>query len=79
MELYVSRLLTLISRLIIILELQLKFTMIRLRVLPLYEKGDFIEQVTEQLYDAKADQFLADRFVIGLAQNVAMRSLWRPM
>jgi methionyl-tRNA synthetase len=31
----------------------------------LYEKGDFIEQVTEQLYDAKADQFLADRFVIG--------------
>jgi methionyl-tRNA synthetase len=31
--------------------------------LPLYEKGDFIEQVTEQLYDAKADQFLADRFV----------------
>lgn len=31
----------------------------------LYEKGDFIEQVTEQLYDAKADQFLADRFVVG--------------
>ncbi|WPR72141.1 methionine--tRNA ligase [Flavobacterium sp. NG2] len=31
----------------------------------LYEKGDFIEEVTEQLYDAKADQFLADRFVIG--------------
>ena len=31
----------------------------------LYEKGDFIEQVTEQLYDAKANQFLADRFVIG--------------
>jgi methionyl-tRNA synthetase len=31
----------------------------------LNEKGDFIEQVTEQLYDAKADQFLADRFVIG--------------
>jgi methionyl-tRNA synthetase len=26
-------------------------------------KKDFIEQVTEQLYDAKADQFLADRFV----------------
>jgi methionyl-tRNA synthetase len=41
----------------------------------LYEKGDFIEQVTEQLYDAKADQFLADRFVIGLAQNVAMKKL----
>jgi methionyl-tRNA synthetase len=31
----------------------------------LYEKGDFIEEVTEQLYDAKADQFLADRFVVG--------------
>jgi methionyl-tRNA synthetase len=31
----------------------------------LYEAGDFIEEVTEQLYDAKADQFLADRFVIG--------------
>jgi methionyl-tRNA synthetase len=31
----------------------------------LYEKGDFIEEVTEQLYDAQADQFLADRFVVG--------------
>jgi methionyl-tRNA synthetase len=31
----------------------------------LYEKGDFIEEVTEQLYDAKADQFLADRYVTG--------------
>ena len=31
----------------------------------LYEKGDFIEQITEQLYDAKAEQFLADRFVVG--------------
>jgi len=31
----------------------------------LYNAGDFIEEVTEQLYDAKADQFLADRFVIG--------------
>ncbi len=31
----------------------------------LYDNGDFIEQVTEQLYDAKADQFLADRFVTG--------------
>jgi methionyl-tRNA synthetase len=31
----------------------------------LYDQGDFIEEVTEQLYDAKADQFLADRFVIG--------------
>ena len=31
----------------------------------LYENGDFIEETTEQLYDAKADQFLADRFVVG--------------
>lgn len=31
----------------------------------LYEAGDFIEEVTEQLYDEQAGQFLADRFVIG--------------
>jgi len=31
----------------------------------LYDKGVFIEEVTEQLYDEKADQFLADRFVMG--------------
>ena len=31
----------------------------------LYDNSDFIEEVTEQLYDAKADQFLADRFVVG--------------
>jgi len=31
----------------------------------LYNNGDFIEETTEQLYDAKADQFLADRFVTG--------------
>lgn len=31
----------------------------------LYEKGDFIEEITAQLYDEKAQQFLADRFVIG--------------
>ncbi|EDP98565.1 methionine--tRNA ligase (methionyl-tRNA synthetase) [Kordia algicida OT-1] len=31
----------------------------------LYEDGEFIEEVTEQLYDAEADQFLADRFVVG--------------
>ncbi|MEB8327972.1 methionine--tRNA ligase [Flavobacteriaceae bacterium KMM 6897] len=32
----------------------------------LYKKGDFIEEVTEQLYDAEAKQFLADRFVTGI-------------
>lgn len=37
----------------------------------LYEKGDFIEEVTEQLYDAKADQFLADRFVTGTCPKCA--------
>jgi methionyl-tRNA synthetase len=31
----------------------------------LHKKGDFIEQVTAQLYDAEANQFLADRFVVG--------------
>ena len=31
----------------------------------LYKKGEFIEEVTEQLYDAEANQFLADRFVVG--------------
>ncbi len=31
----------------------------------LYDEGKFIEEVTEQLYDAEADQFLADRFVVG--------------
>ena len=31
----------------------------------LYDKGDFIEQETQQLFDVKANQFLADRFVIG--------------
>jgi len=31
----------------------------------MYDKGKFIEETTEQLYDAKADQFLADRFVTG--------------
>ncbi|MEP5340185.1 MAG: methionine--tRNA ligase [Algibacter sp.] len=28
-------------------------------------KGEFIEEITEQLYDAEANQFLADRFVVG--------------
>ena len=37
----------------------------------LYDKGDFIEEVTEQLYDAKADQFLADRFVTGTCPKCA--------
>lgn len=31
----------------------------------LYDQGDFIEETTEQLYDEEAEQFLADRFVVG--------------
>jgi methionyl-tRNA synthetase len=31
----------------------------------LYEQDDFIEETTAQLYDEEAQQFLADRFVVG--------------
>ena len=31
----------------------------------LYEKGEFVEKSSMQLYDEKADQFLADRYVTG--------------
>ncbi|WP_405610698.1 methionine--tRNA ligase [Polaribacter sp. Asnod1-A03] len=31
----------------------------------MYNDGEFIEEVSEQLYDAEANQFLADRFVVG--------------
>lgn len=31
----------------------------------LYDKGEFIEEVTEQFYDTEANQFLADRFIVG--------------
>lgn len=31
----------------------------------LYDEDKFIEEATEQLYDAEANQFLADRFVVG--------------
>jgi methionyl-tRNA synthetase len=31
----------------------------------LYRQGDFIEETTAQLYDEEAQQFLADRFVVG--------------
>ncbi|MEJ4088596.1 methionine--tRNA ligase [Galbibacter orientalis] len=31
----------------------------------MYEDGKFIEEITEQLYDEEAQQFLADRFVVG--------------
>ena len=31
----------------------------------LYDKGEFVEEESEQYYDAKNDQFLADRYIIG--------------
>lgn len=31
----------------------------------LYNKGEFIEQTTEQYYDVEANQFLADRYITG--------------
>ncbi|WP_339707656.1 methionine--tRNA ligase [Algoriphagus aquimarinus] len=31
----------------------------------LYEKGEFLEETTEQYYDEEADQFLADRYIEG--------------
>ena len=31
----------------------------------LYDKGEFIEQTTEQYYDEEAQQFLADRYITG--------------
>ncbi len=31
----------------------------------LYNKGEFVEKVTEQYYDPKAEQFLADRYIVG--------------
>jgi len=33
--------------------------------LKLYEKGEFIEKITEQYYDEEAKQFLADRYIVG--------------
>jgi methionyl-tRNA synthetase len=31
----------------------------------LYEKGEFVEKTSEQYYDTKANQFLADRYITG--------------
>ena len=35
----------------------------------LHEQGDFIEETTAQLYDEEAQQFLADRYVVGTCPN----------
>ncbi|WP_262248708.1 methionine--tRNA ligase [Parapedobacter soli] len=37
--------------------------------LNLYEKGEFVEQVTEQYYDEEYHQFLADRYITGICPN----------
>jgi len=37
----------------------------------LYNKGIFKEEVTEQYYDQKAAQFLADRYIVGTCPNCA--------
>jgi methionyl-tRNA synthetase len=42
----------------------------------LYSEGKFIEEVTEQLYDAQADQFLADRFVTGTCPKCGNESAY---
>lgn len=42
----------------------------------LYNEGKFIEEVTEQLYDAQADQFLADRFVTGTCPKCGNESAY---
>jgi methionyl-tRNA synthetase len=37
----------------------------------LYEKGEFLEQVTDQYYDEEANQFLADRYIEGTCPKCA--------
>ena len=37
----------------------------------MYNDGEFIEEVSAQLYDAEANQFLADRFVVGTCPKCA--------
>lgn len=35
----------------------------------LYEKGKFTEEVSEQYFDEQADEFLADRYIVGTCPN----------
>ena len=44
--------------------------------LNLYEKGEFIEQVTEQYYDEEYHQFLADRYITGTCPNCQNESAY---
>lgn len=42
----------------------------------LYEKGVFVEEVTEQFYDEEAKQFLADRYIVGTCPNCAYENAY---
>lgn len=42
----------------------------------LYEKGMFQEEITEQYYDAEANQFLADRYITGTCPNCGNESAY---
>ncbi len=42
----------------------------------LYDKGMFQEEVTEQYYDAEANQFLADRYITGTCPNCGNESAY---
>jgi methionyl-tRNA synthetase len=35
----------------------------------LYQEGAFVEKISEQYYDKQAEQFLADRYIIGICPN----------
>jgi methionyl-tRNA synthetase len=42
----------------------------------LYEKGEFLEQTTEQYYDEEANQFLADRYIEGTCPKCGNESAY---
>ncbi len=42
----------------------------------MYDQGDFLEETSEQLYDAEAEQFLADRFVTGTCPKCGYESAY---
>ncbi|MBO6517593.1 MAG: methionine--tRNA ligase [Bacteroidia bacterium] len=42
----------------------------------LYDKDVFVEEITEQFYDEKANQFLADRYIVGECPNCGFDSAY---
>ena len=42
----------------------------------LYDKGKFIEEITEQYFDEQANQFLADRYITGICPKCAYESAY---